>query len=53
MKSFFDETLVAIPDHVLDSPIGEPSSGGEDPFANIHTLLPPAYESREQELLYA
>ncbi|TQE12955.1 hypothetical protein C1H46_001330 [Malus baccata] len=53
MKEFFDETLVAIPDYVLDKPIGEPPSGSEDPFANIHSLLPPAYESRELELLYA
>ncbi|XP_048442097.1 tRNA-dihydrouridine(20/20a) synthase [Pyrus x bretschneideri] len=53
MKEFFDETLVAIPDYVLDKPIGEPPSGSEDPFANIHSLLPPAYESRELELQYA
>ncbi|CAN6561733.1 unnamed protein product [Malus baccata var. baccata] len=53
MKEFFDETLVAIPDYVLDKPIGEPPSGSGDPFANIHSLLPPAYESRELELQYA
>ena len=53
MKEFFDEMLVAIPDYVLDKPIGEPPSGSEDPFANIQSLLPPAYESRELELQYA
>ncbi|KAM5552387.1 hypothetical protein ABKV19_026971 [Rosa sericea] len=53
MKSFFEETLVAIPDFVLDAPVGAPPSGSNDPFANIHTLLPPPYESREQELQYA
>ncbi|PRQ54690.1 hypothetical protein RchiOBHm_Chr1g0316481 [Rosa chinensis] len=53
MKSFFEETLIAIPDFVLDAPVGAPPSGSNDPFGNIHTLLPPPYESREQELQYA
>ncbi|KAF3437915.1 hypothetical protein FNV43_RR20671 [Rhamnella rubrinervis] len=45
VKSFFDETLVAIPDSVLDSPIGELPSASDDRFANIHSLLPPRYEA--------
>ncbi|GAV86065.1 Dus domain-containing protein [Cephalotus follicularis] len=49
MKSFFEETLVAIPDTVLDAPIAEAPSGREDLFANIHGLLPPPYEVKEQE----
>ena len=53
MKSFFEETLVAIPDSVLDSPIAGVSSGREDIFANVQDLLPPPYDGREQELLYA
>ncbi|GLT62288.1 hypothetical protein SLA2020_349360 [Shorea laevis] len=51
MKSFFEETLVAIPDSVLDSPVGEIPSGREDLFAGIHSLLPPPYDAREQEAL--
>lgn len=53
VKSFFDETLVAIPDSVLDSPVGERHPGSEDPFANIHSLLPPRYEASEADVLYA
>ncbi|XWS77406.1 hypothetical protein CRYUN_Cryun01aG0258700 [Craigia yunnanensis] len=53
MKSFFEETLVAIPDSVLDSPIAGVSSGREDLFADVHDLLPPPYDAREQEALYA
>ncbi|XP_038705677.1 tRNA-dihydrouridine(20/20a) synthase-like isoform X2 [Tripterygium wilfordii] len=49
VKSFFDETLVAIPDSVLDSPVAAPS-GRKDLFANISTLLPPAYKAKEEEL---
>ncbi|XP_021890782.1 uncharacterized protein LOC110809300 isoform X2 [Carica papaya] len=53
IKSFFEETLPAIPDSVLDSPIvGEPS-GREDLFADIHSLLPPPYKTQEKEILYA
>ncbi|KAG4134563.1 hypothetical protein ERO13_D08G164700v2 [Gossypium hirsutum] len=54
MKSFFEETLVAIPDSVLDAPIaGGVPSGREDLFANVHDLLPPQYHAREEEALYA
>ncbi|GKU88624.1 hypothetical protein SLEP1_g2863 [Rubroshorea leprosula] len=53
MKSFFEETLVAIPDSVLDSPVGEIPSGREDLFAGVHSLLPPPYDASEQEALYA
>ncbi|KAI6670312.1 hypothetical protein NL676_005197 [Syzygium grande] len=53
MKSFFEETLDAIPDFVLDAPIVEVPSGSENPFANIRDVLPPPYKEREQEVLYA
>ncbi|XP_022756804.1 uncharacterized protein LOC111304500 isoform X5 [Durio zibethinus] len=53
MKSFFEETLAAIPDSVLDSPIAGVPSGREDLFANIHDLLPSSYDAREQEALDA
>nr|KJB24957.1 hypothetical protein B456_004G171700 [Gossypium raimondii] len=54
MKSFFEETLVAIPDSVLDAPIaGGVPSGREDLFANVHDFLPPQYQAREEEALYA
>ncbi|KAK6240210.1 hypothetical protein QUC31_005679 [Theobroma cacao] len=53
MKSFFEETLVAIPDSVLDSPIAGVPSGHEDLFANVQGLLPPPYNVREQEAVYA
>ncbi|KAK7401274.1 hypothetical protein VNO78_12632 [Psophocarpus tetragonolobus] len=46
IKSFFEETLVAIPDSVLDSPVLEPQSGRGDLFANIHSLRPPPYRTR-------
>ncbi|KAK7334661.1 hypothetical protein VNO80_26422 [Phaseolus coccineus] len=46
IKSFFEETLVAIPDSVLDSPVAEPQYGRGDLFANIHNLLPPPYRTR-------
>lgn len=53
MKSFFEETLDALPDSVLDAPIGEVPSGSENPFANIRDLLPPPYKEKEQEVSYA
>ncbi|XP_024025740.1 uncharacterized protein LOC21395706 [Morus notabilis] len=54
IKSFFEETLVAIPDSVLDSPIAGPlPPGREDLFANVESLLPPPYDQSEQELLCA
>ncbi|KAG7036588.1 dusA [Cucurbita argyrosperma subsp. argyrosperma] len=51
IKSFFDETLVAIPDYILDAPVAEPPSGREDLFANTLSLMPPPYEDREQKIL--
>lgn len=53
VKSFLEETIVAIPDSVLDSPIEEAPRGREDLFADVHDLLPPPYKTREQEVLYA
>ncbi|XP_004506326.1 uncharacterized protein [Cicer arietinum] len=53
IKSFFEETLVAIPDSVLDSPISEPSPGSRDLFANIDSLLPPPYQTREEAIICA
>ncbi|XP_019441116.1 PREDICTED: uncharacterized protein LOC109346164 isoform X2 [Lupinus angustifolius] len=54
IKSFFDETLVAIPDSVLDSPVAvEPPSGRGDLFANIDSLLPPPYRTREEDAIFA
>ncbi|XP_020212126.1 uncharacterized protein LOC109796759 [Cajanus cajan] len=51
VKSFLEETLVAIPDSVLDSPFGEPQSGRGDLFANIHGLLPTPYRAREVDAI--
>ncbi|XP_065872317.1 uncharacterized protein [Euphorbia lathyris] len=53
VKSFFEETLVAIPDYVLDSPIVKEVSGREDLFANVKGLLPPPYITREEEVVVA
>ncbi|KAL5827375.1 hypothetical protein ACOSQ3_019216 [Xanthoceras sorbifolium] len=53
VKSFLEETLVALPNSVLDSPIQEAPCGREDLFADVHNLLPPPYDAREQEVLYA
>jgi hypothetical protein len=51
VKSFFEETLVAIPDAVLDSHAAELPSGRKDLFANVRGLLPPPYETREEEVV--
>ncbi|XP_019258345.1 PREDICTED: uncharacterized protein LOC109236611 isoform X2 [Nicotiana attenuata] len=53
IKSLFEETLVAIPDWVLDSPITEVPSGSTDKFIKAKSLLPPPYTVSEEELLYA
>ncbi|KAG8646292.1 tRNA-dihydrouridine(20/20a) synthase isoform X2 [Manihot esculenta] len=53
IKSFFDETLVAVPDTVLDSPIAGAPAGRQDLFANVKGLLPPPYETEEKEVAYA
>ncbi|KAL8500816.1 hypothetical protein ACS0TY_020411 [Phlomoides rotata] len=53
VKSFFEETLVAIPDSVLDSPLTAAPIGFSDVFADAKTILPPPYAVREEELLYA
>ncbi|KAK4414467.1 tRNA-dihydrouridine(20/20a) synthase [Sesamum alatum] len=54
VKSFFEETLVAIPDSVLDSPITAAPIGFTDVFSDAKRLLPPPPNTvREEELLYA
>ncbi|VVA34288.1 PREDICTED: tRNA [Prunus dulcis] len=50
MKSFFEETLVAIPDHVLDSPIGEPSSGAVLLSRHVRLLAKAAGAAEEQKV---
>ncbi|XP_058729471.1 uncharacterized protein LOC131601624 isoform X1 [Vicia villosa] len=51
IESFFEETLEAIPDSVLDSPVSEPSPGRTDLFANVDSLLPPPYKTREEAIV--
>ncbi|KAK3016160.1 hypothetical protein RJ639_007700 [Escallonia herrerae] len=53
LKAFFEETLVAIPNSVLDSTVAEAPSSCIDKFANSKNLLPPPYTTSEQEILYA
>ncbi|CAL5343570.1 unnamed protein product [Camellia sinensis] len=53
MKFFLEETLVAIPDAVLDSTVGEAPSGCIDTFVKLKGILPPPYTAREYEALYA
>lgn len=53
VKSFFEETLGAIPDSVLDAPISSVAIGFPDVFAAAKNVLPPPYTVREEELLYA
>lgn len=53
-KSFIEETIVAIPESVLDSPVGEAPAGIVDTFSKAKKVLPsPNVIEREQELLYA
>jgi tRNA-dihydrouridine synthase A len=49
IKSFLEETLVAIPDSVLDSSFAKAPPGREDIFANIGSLLPPPYRTRDED----
>nr|XP_027074405.1 uncharacterized protein LOC113698698 isoform X2 [Coffea arabica] len=53
IKSLLEETLVAIPDFVLDSPVGVAPSGCTEAFANSKSLLPPPYITTEKEIMYA
>lgn len=53
IKLLLEETLDAIPDWVLDSPITEAPISFPDVFAAAKTVLPPPYSVREEELLYA
>lgn len=45
--------MAAIPDSVLDSPVGEAPSGRRDLFDNVHNILPSPYRAREEEVMYA
>lgn len=50
--SLLEESLRAIPDCVLDSPIsGSPESGEEDVFADVHNVLPPPYEAAGEGII--
>lgn len=49
VKSFFEETLDAIPDWVLDETIAETPSSSVETFTNSKTLLPPPYTHPESE----
>lgn len=53
--SLLEESLKAIPDSVLDSPISaSPEIGeAEDGFAQVHNVLPPPYEAVEQVIVCA
>ncbi|CAF2064022.1 unnamed protein product [Brassica napus] len=52
--SLLEESLKAIPDSVLDSPISEsPESGEDDVFADVHNVLPPPYKAVERVMLCA
>ncbi|GAB2216019.1 hypothetical protein Droror1_Dr00023786 [Drosera rotundifolia] len=53
VKSLLEETLDAILDWVLDSPVVKPIPGREDLFSNVHNLMPPSYTAREPKLSYA
>ncbi|GAU12631.1 hypothetical protein TSUD_121220 [Trifolium subterraneum] len=49
IKSFLEETLVAIPDSVLDSSFAKAPLGREDIFANIGSLMPPPYRTSDED----
>ncbi|KAL6965292.1 hypothetical protein U1Q18_036346 [Sarracenia purpurea var. burkii] len=51
VKSFLEETLVAIPGFVLDSTLGEAPSCCIDTYAKSNSLLPPPYAARKHEAL--
>lgn len=52
VKSFLEETMVAIPDSVLDSSFAKSPPGHGDLFANIDNLLPPPYRTRDEDSVY-
>ncbi|GAB4832577.1 hypothetical protein Ancab_006594 [Ancistrocladus abbreviatus] len=53
IKSFLEETLAAIPDSVLDSPVVKSLPSREAAFSNVQSLMPSPYKASEQEMLYA
>ncbi|KAG6406275.1 hypothetical protein SASPL_133875 [Salvia splendens] len=50
IKSLLEETLDAIPDAVLDSPITEAPIGFPDVFSTAKKVLPPPYSVTEEEV---
>lgn len=49
LKSFLEETLVALPDSVLDTTLTQQlPSVGDDDFVDVDGLLPPPYRSSDQ-----
>ncbi|VFQ91260.1 unnamed protein product [Cuscuta campestris] len=51
VKSILEETLVTIPDYVLDSPAAEMAiAGGTDAFSKAKAILPAPYILRQEEL---
>ncbi|XP_058203460.1 uncharacterized protein LOC131317812 isoform X2 [Rhododendron vialii] len=53
VKSFCEESLVVIPDFVLDSTVGAAPSGCVDTFAKLSNSLPPPYAAIQHEALRA
>ncbi|CAI9108739.1 OLC1v1008416C1 [Oldenlandia corymbosa var. corymbosa] len=51
VKELLEETLVEIPDYVLDSPVREVPVGCLDTFANSKKLLPPQYSRWEEDIV--
>ncbi|GAB2300163.1 hypothetical protein Dimus_034203 [Dionaea muscipula] len=52
VTSLLEETLVNIPDWVLDSSVVKPLPDREDLFSNVQSLIPPLYTAREPESAY-
>lgn len=52
IESFLEETLPAIPDHVLDStiPKAPDSSSYTDDFSDVLKSLPPPYTNSKQKI---
>ncbi|CAH9127153.1 unnamed protein product [Cuscuta epithymum] len=53
VKSLLEESIVAIPDYVLDSPVAEMTTGSSNAFTIAKGILPTPYRIREEETLYS